>query len=88
MHFLLLLWTLLPFLSILQTSYSQPTNVRSQLIPLALDTIRFAYWELGERINGALRLHMGDNARLDEQRRSALVLSSSIIQVCYLQRCK
>ncbi|KAJ6540378.1 hypothetical protein B0H19DRAFT_1268968 [Mycena capillaripes] len=52
----------------------------SQLVPLRLETIRIAYFQLGDRVNAALHTQIGDRLRLQEQNGGVLRLLEAIQQ--------
>jgi hypothetical protein len=54
------------------------------LIPLRLETIRIAFIQVGDRVNGALRTQIGDRLRLQEQNGGVLRMLQAIQEVCQL----
>ncbi|KAF7358806.1 Integrase catalytic domain-containing protein [Mycena sanguinolenta] len=49
-----------------------------ELVPLRLESIRIAFFQLGDRVNGALHTQIGDRLRLQEQNSGVLRLLAAI----------
>ena len=52
-----------------------------ELVPLRLESIRIAFFQLGDRVNGALHTQIGDRLCLQEQNSGVLRLLAAIHQV-------
>ncbi|KAJ6449089.1 hypothetical protein DFH09DRAFT_1352771 [Mycena vulgaris] len=55
-------------------------DVDPELVPLPLETIRVAFFQLTDRVNAALHTQIGDRLRLQEQNGGVLRLLQSIQQ--------
>ncbi|KAF7335038.1 Integrase catalytic domain-containing protein [Mycena venus] len=55
-------------------------NSDLQLVPLRLESIRIAFFQLGDRVNAALHTQIGDRLRLQEQNSGVLRLLEAIHQ--------